>query len=200
MGTARTQLLCMAVIEHVVFVASFISTFILLYVVSSFASAYLKSLGYDINDLILIGLEKKNHPVEQVPEPFSMSAFVDSLRLDRPSQFALAAGVVSVVFLVVKLMKPSMWIFFWRDFVHERPVGREKTRPGPASLEGIPAYRKNKCLPKYCHVCASLSFAAMAADFSLLATALACPRKMTFLACPSDNIFQYRPTSLARTL
>lgn len=89
------------------FLGSFITTFVVLYFLSSFISAQLRARGWDIHDIILIGLEKKDFGNEPPPKMLTFSTIVETIKLEKSAQIAVAAGVLTVVFLLTKLVKPS---------------------------------------------------------------------------------------------
>ena len=96
-------------LAQVVFISSFIGTFAFLYVGTSYISAFLRSKGYDIGDLILIGLEKKDFSQEPPPKMWTAGDVVEIVKADKSAQAAVLAGVVTVAFLLSKVFKSSEW-------------------------------------------------------------------------------------------
>lgn len=90
---------------QLLFLSSFITTFVALYFLTSFISAQLRARGWDINDIILIGLEKRDLGNEPSPKMLSFSAAVEAVKMERSAQVAVAAGLLSVVFILTKLVK-----------------------------------------------------------------------------------------------
>lgn len=90
------------------FLASFISTFVFLYLSTSYISFALRSRGWDINNLILLGLEKKDLGTESVPELHPLAAIWEVVKMDQTTQIALLTGLVTIgVLLLTKFWKPS---------------------------------------------------------------------------------------------
>jgi hypothetical protein len=96
-----------------IFVSAFVSTFALLYVSTSYIGEYLKSKGWDINDLILIGLEKKDFGDEPPPKMLSFSDVVSAIKQDTGAQAAAVAGLLTVVFVLAKALKSSEFFVFY---------------------------------------------------------------------------------------
>lgn len=103
----------MPTIAHAAFLGSFITTFVVLYLLSSFISAQLRARGWDIRDIILIGLDKKDFGNEPPPEMLSFSTIVETIKLEKSAQVAVAAGFLTVVYLLTKLVKPSTCRFLY---------------------------------------------------------------------------------------
>jgi cytochrome-b5 reductase len=88
------------------FLASFVLTFACLYIVSEYISAALKSAGYDISQLILIGLPKTNmtsgEPLAVHGQNFATSDFLSRMQQSGYMQIAalLLAALSSLIMYV----------------------------------------------------------------------------------------------------
>ena len=93
-------------IHLAILVTTFITTSCILFFLSSLLSAFLRSRGWDINDLILIGLEKKDlGDTDMASSPLS---FVEIFTSNKNGNLiALALGVFTTVLLMVKFTKSS---------------------------------------------------------------------------------------------
>ncbi|KAH8120119.1 NADH-cytochrome b5 reductase [Phellopilus nigrolimitatus] len=107
-------------LAQLIFLLTFVTTFATLYVLSSCISLQLKARGWDINDLILIGLEKKDFTREQPPKMLSAVDIIDTVKADRSAQAAAFAGVITIVFLLSKVFKskkkPVLDPQEWKEF------------------------------------------------------------------------------------
>ena len=121
----------MPLVTHLVFAGSFLTTLAFLYFGSAYLGAYLRSRGWDINDLILIGLEKKDLGFDSSPPP-DMPSFADILhtvQTDRNVQAAAVAGLLTVAFIFAKVFRSSKLFFRELSGVTDtiRVVSREET-------------------------------------------------------------------------
>lgn len=71
------------------FLATFVSVFSSLVFFFNFAKVKLKEAGYDVSELILIGLPKKETPVTDAPSP--LTSFISS---DKANMFAQLLALV----------------------------------------------------------------------------------------------------------
>ncbi|KAI5122579.1 hypothetical protein M0805_004796 [Coniferiporia weirii] len=94
-------------LAQLVFVSAFVSTFVLLYSITSYFSALLAARGWHVTDIILIGLEKKDFTNEPPPKMLSATDIVNTIKADKSAQAAAVAGVFTVVFLLSKLFKSA---------------------------------------------------------------------------------------------
>lgn len=92
-----------------VFLSAFVGTFAALYALTSYVGTYLRSKGWDVRDIILIGLEKKDFSSEPPPKMWSASDVVNVVKADRSAQAAVIAGVLTVFFLLSKAFKASKY-------------------------------------------------------------------------------------------
>ncbi|OCB86110.1 NADH-cytochrome b5 reductase [Sanghuangporus baumii] len=110
----------MALLHHAVFALSFVSTFAFLYISTSYAGAWLRAHGWDVNDIILIGLEKKNFTDEPPPKMLSFADVVNAVNADKSAQVAVACGIATIVFLLSRLVrlrkKPVLDPSKWKEF------------------------------------------------------------------------------------
>ena len=98
-------------VSQLVFFSSFFGTFFVLYQVTSYISRVLKSHGWDINDIILLGLEKKDLTQEPIPKMLSTKDILTTLKADGATQAAAAAGLITALLILVsfsKIFKSSM--------------------------------------------------------------------------------------------
>jgi len=107
---------------QVAFVFSFVASFFALFFASRYLGNLLRSYGYDINDLILIGLEKKKNVTTE--NPFKMTATVSllqSLLEERATQaLAVVIGLIGVLIAFVSFgqtkRKPVLDPQVWQEF------------------------------------------------------------------------------------
>ncbi|THH06372.1 hypothetical protein EW145_g4134 [Phellinidium pouzarii] len=99
------------VTTHTVFALAFVSTSALLFYISSYISALLAARGWHVSDIILIGLDKKDFPNEPSPEMFSATDVINTIKTDRNTQAAAVAGIVTVVFILSKVFKSTLYRF-----------------------------------------------------------------------------------------
>ena len=97
----------MPLVNHVAFVLSFVSTFACLYISTSYAGAWLRARGWDVSDIILIGLEKKNFSDGPPPKMLSFEEVVNTVKADKSAQVAVACGIATIVFLLSRLISSS---------------------------------------------------------------------------------------------
>ncbi|KAL5495457.1 CBR1 [Sanghuangporus weigelae] len=93
-------------LHHAVFALSFVSTFAFLYISTSYVGAWLKAHGWDVNDIILIGLEKKNFTDGSPPKMLSFADVVNAVKADKSAQVAVACGIATIIFLLSRLVRP----------------------------------------------------------------------------------------------
>ena len=104
----------MPILPQLVFDASFVGTFAALYFLTSYIGELLRSYGYDVSDIILIGLEKKDFGGNPLPKMWSAADVVNIVKADKSVQAAVVAGVVTIVFLLSKVLKSSR-CFLWDE-------------------------------------------------------------------------------------
>ncbi|TDL28689.1 NADH-cytochrome b5 reductase [Rickenella mellea] len=102
------------------FVLSFVATFVALLLTSRFIGAQLRARGYDVNDLILIGLPKNQPPMtDNMSSPAELLA---ALKTDRNTQLiALLVGLVGSLVVYFKVFattkrKPVLDPTTWKEF------------------------------------------------------------------------------------
>ncbi|EJD04162.1 NADH-cytochrome b5 reductase [Fomitiporia mediterranea MF3/22] len=105
---------------QLLFLFSFVSTFAVLYLGTSALGSYLRSNGWDINDLILIGLQKKDFTTESPPKMLSFTDVINTIKADQSAQAAAAVGLLTIVFILSKLLKskkkPVLNPQEWKEF------------------------------------------------------------------------------------
>ncbi len=101
----------MSIRYHSIFFFSFCITFTVLFFGSRFLGAQLRAHGYNISDLILLGLPKENTTSLPVSQPTEMSTkgfSFDALRESQTTQVvSLVLAVLSTVYLVWKATAQS---------------------------------------------------------------------------------------------
>jgi cytochrome-b5 reductase len=89
---------------QLLFLASFFLTFIILLTLSNLLSSKLRDAGYDISDLILIGLPKSEHSHPNSPNQMATSApsFLDVRQSAVAQLIVLLLAAVSSTFMYLK--------------------------------------------------------------------------------------------------
>lgn len=109
------------------FLLSFLGTFAILWVVSSYISNLLKEAGYDISNLILLGIpEESLTPVtKMVKTPDSDKLIEETLssttmNMSNPQLLGLAAAIVTTLYLFIraqkKVKKPVLDGQTWKEY------------------------------------------------------------------------------------
>lgn len=93
--------------SQLVFLSTFVATFAALYAFTSYIGAYLRSKGWNVGDIILIGLEKKDFGSEPPPKMLSVDDVVNIVKVDKSAQAAVVAGVLTIIFLLSRAFKSS---------------------------------------------------------------------------------------------
>lgn len=122
----------MSFAARAIFIGSFVSTFAVLYYLSSYISSILTAHGYRPGDLILLGLEKKNLTGEEAPAMLTASQVWTTIKADSAAQAAVAVGVVTIVLAVSRLFKPSTITLFLSSILRLISYLQRK-RPSPSS-------------------------------------------------------------------
>ena len=163
---------------QVLFLSSFAVTFALLYYLSTLAGAYLRAHGWDVNDIILIGLEKKDlgsEPPQKLP---SMAALVEALSTDRTAQVALLAGVAGSIFVLTRFFAPSQFYLSLSFECLSYPTVERKPVLDPQEWKEFPLIQKIIVSPNtalWVVLCSCLS---LRLTLTFAAIASACPVPM----------------------
>lgn len=96
---------------QVVFLLSFATVFTSLVLLSRTIDAKLRAAGYDISELILIGLPKDNVSVDNSPSADVASSFIVQKMADFQQLLALVLAVVTSAFIYFKFANSSTRCF-----------------------------------------------------------------------------------------
>ncbi|KAI0321700.1 NADH-cytochrome b5 reductase [Amylostereum chailletii] len=140
----------MAVSHHLVFLASFLLVFGSLFAISNFLGGKLRTAGYDVADIILIGLPKQPLPDPHAPMSSQAAPALINFSENRLAQaFAILLALVSGAFIYLKLgrtkRKPVLDPKEWQSFpLKEKIVISPNTAiyrfalPHPEDVWGLP--------------------------------------------------------------
>jgi len=143
----------MAVLQHTLFLFSFLSVFAALFFLSSFLGQKLRENGYDISKLILYGLPASSHPpqhtVSQIMAASAPSFLQNISQSDLTRPLALALAGLSTVFVYYRFSnskrKPALDANEWKSFpLKEKIIVSPNTAiyrfelPHPQDVLGLP--------------------------------------------------------------
>jgi len=135
---------------QLLFLLSFFSTFILLFILSNHLSSKLREAGYDISKLILIGLPQSDISHHHIPNQLSTSAyFLGMPQSVIPQLLALLLAVATSAFVYLKFVhsekKPVLDPKEWKQFpLKEKIIISPNTAlyrfalPRPTDTLGLP--------------------------------------------------------------
>jgi hypothetical protein len=140
------------------FVASFLLTFAVLFVASTYIGVKLRAAGYDISELILIGLPENTSMSTSDPlvQGQTTSDFLAQLQQGGYAQLvALLLATLSSLFIYSKFGPSQSASLSYSSRDRTSMSNRAQTCVGVWRLEGISTCEENYRLSEYCHVRAS---------------------------------------------
>lgn len=179
---------------QLLFLASFLLTFIILLTLSNLLSSKLRDAGYDISNLVLIGLPKSEHS-----HPHSLSP--NQMATSAPSFLDVRQSVVAqlIVLLLAAASSAFMYLKFGRTGTSSFPTWLPTlsyslqlfSQEGCSRSKGmatIPSQRKDYHFLEHCPVCALLTHTStiLTSDLDI---ALAFHAQMMSLVSPLASIY-----------
>jgi hypothetical protein len=135
---------------QLLFLLSFFSTFVLLFILSNHLSSKLREAGYDISKLILIGLPQSDLSGHHIPNQLSTSAsFLGMPQSVIPQLLALVLAVATSAFVYLKFVRSGMSSFPTQVTTSSHTLFREETCSGSKRMEAVSSQRENYNISKY---------------------------------------------------